>query len=147
MELRISGLAQVQQRLKDAPSLLVAKAHYKALDRAAGVIAAEVEARTPEGEEGLLKENVITNVVVDPKSRGGTAAVGFSSATSEVTGKPADVIALWVEYGHEHVSRSGKLLGQVQAHPFMRPAFDASADQAIKVFADTLIDSLSVIEE
>ena len=147
MQIQIQGLEQVQKRLKEAPSLLVAKSFYKALDRAIGVLAAEVEARTPEGEEGLLKESVITDVKIDDRHRGGSAAVGFSSEQSERTGRPQDLIAFWVEYGHELLSHSGKPIGHVPAHPFMRPALDAVGDQVIEVFGDTLIDSLSDIEE
>ena len=147
MELRISGLAQVQERLKNAPSLLVSRAFHQALDRAAGVIAAEVEMRTPEGEEGLLKENVIVVVDVEAGAKGGSAAVGFNHVQSERTGKPADLIAFWVEYGHRMVAHDRKtVLGQVQPRPFMRQAAQASGDQAIEVFQDTLIERLSVIE-
>lgn len=152
MELTITGLEEVQRRLKAAPKALAAKAYLKALDRAAGVIAAEVEARTPEGETGLLKESVITSVELDSEGRGGTAAVGFNSSVSERTGKPQDLIAFWVEYGHRQVSHGSKKssrheIGQVDAHPFLRPAADGAGDRAIEVFAEVLSENLSVIEE
>lgn len=151
MELKISGLDQVQRRLREAPNTLVAKSFAKALDRAGGVIAAEVERRTPIGPEGDLKEHVIVKVEVDTAARGGSALIGFSSATSGRTGKPMDLIAYWVEYGHRLVGhgkrkKDRKDLGKVPPHPFMRPAFDASADRAVEVFGDTLIDSLSDVE-
>ena len=146
MELTITGLEEVQKRLKAAPQALAAKAFLQSLDRAAGVIAAEVEARTPEGETGLLRESVITSVELDSEGRGGSAAVRFSSEQGE-NGKPQDLIAFWVEYGHVLKSHAKKTIGQVPAHPFLRPAADAAGDRAIEVFAEVLGENLSVIEE
>ena len=148
MEISISGLEDVQRRLRNAPKAVAAKALLKSLDRAAGVVAAEVEARTPEGETGLLKESVTTSVEIDAEGRGGRAAVTFKKTPSERTGKPQDLIALWVEYGHQQTSHSGSGTGKhVPAHPFMRPAAEVSAPRAIEVFAETLAESLDVIEE
>lgn len=154
MDIKITGLDNVLKRLENTPSLLVKKVFYQALDRAAGVIAAEVELRTPEGEEGLLKENVITNVSIDTQGKGGSAAVGFSKAISERSGKPADLIAMWVEYGHAVVPPRGSrrrghtpVRGHVPAHPFMRPAADAAAALAIEVFARQLSEQIAVIEQ
>lgn len=150
MELTITGLEEVQKRLAAAPKTVVVKGYLKALDRAAGVIAAEVEARTPEGETGLLKESVYTSVELDADGRGGSAAIGFRSTKSERTGAPQDAIAVWVEYGHQLVSHgkrsSRKVIGQVPAHPFMRPAADVAGDRAIEVFAEVLSESLGEIE-
>lgn len=152
MQIRISGLEQVQRRLREAPRKLVAGAYAKAINQSIGVLAAEVEARTPEGPEGLLKESVITEGEVDEQGRGAYAVCSFSKEVSERSEKPMDLIAYWVEYGHQQVSHDGKktdrhVIGHVPAHPFMRPALDAAGDRAIEVFAGTLIDSLSVIEE
>jgi len=147
MDIQITGLQEVQRRLTEAPSVLVEKVFTQALDRAAGVIAAELEARTPVGEEEELAENVIVKVAIDPGKRGGTAAVGFSSRQSSRTGKPFDLIALWVEYGHRLLSHKRKAIGHVPAHPFMRPAALASADKAAETFADVLIENLKVIGE
>lgn len=149
MELRITGLEQVQRRLKEAPSLLVAKAFHQALDRAAGVFAGEVEMRCEEMEE--LAENVIVDVEVDVAKQGGTAFVGFSHTPSERTGKPLDLIAMWIEFGHMVLTHKGETPSHGKTHvpadPFMRPAFDAAAERALEVFQETLIDGLSVIEE
>lgn len=147
MDITITGLEEVQKRLQAAPRTLATKAFLKPLDRAAGVIAAEVEARTPEGETGLLKESVITKVELDSEGRGGSASVGFNSQISERTGKPQDLIAYWVEYGHVQKSRRKKETGHVPAHPFLRPAADTAGDRAIEVFAEALSENLSVIEE
>lgn len=146
VSINITGLEEVQRRLREAPKILVAQTFVKAFDRAAGVIAAEVAAHAPEGEEELLKENIVTEVTLDSNMRGGVAKIGYRSTISERTGASADMIALWVEFGHRHVSKSGKEVGHVPAHPFMRPAAQTSATRAIEIFGETVIDSLSVIE-
>jgi hypothetical protein len=143
MGVEIVGLEDVLQRLDQLPGLIVAHAFAEALDRAGGVIAAEVEVRIPEGEtEGLL-EHIVVNVEIDPSLRGGSVAVGFSHAQAE-NGRPYDAIADWVERGHIMLSHDKKptKLEHVPRHPFMAPAFDASAQKAIEVFTQTILDYL-----
>lgn len=149
MDLQITGLDQVQRALKDLPAQIVVKSYAKALDRAAGVVAAEVAARaealSESGSDTRLSEHVITKVEVDTNKRGGAASVGFDSTQDERTGKPMDSIASWVEFGHRQVTHKpgSKEVGHVPEHPFVRPAFDSSADKATQVFAETLIEGLS----
>lgn len=143
-EITIRGLSEVQAKLAQTPSILVAKLFHKALDRAIGVIAAEVEARVPVGEHEELAENIITPVEIDLIRKGGSAAVGFSHNESE-SGYPIDLIAMWLEYGHRIVTHDGREVGQVAPHPFMRTAAVASAERAAEVFAQVLIDGLEQI--
>ncbi len=147
MELRITGLEQVQRALTGSPAKVV-RAFAVALDRAAGVIAAAVEERIPEGPEGLLKQSIRVQVEVDTAKRGGIASVGFTSEPNERNGAPQDAVALWVEVGHRMVTHKpdSKQVGNVPAHPFMRPAFDSAADRAIEVFAETLISQLTEVD-
>lgn len=153
MQVRITGLEDVERRLKNAPKQLVAHAFTKALDRAIGVVEAEVHARTPEGpDQGELKSNIVTAIEIDSNYQGGAAVCGFSSRRSARTGKPMDAIASWVEFGHVQVGHGSKkssrrAIGHVPAHPFMRPAAAAAAERAIQVFTDSLLDSLTAIEE
>jgi len=140
------GLRQLQETLQKLPSLIVARALYKALDRAAGVIAAEVELRAPEGEYEELKDNVVVALAVDPVKLLGRATIGFSHNASERTEKPLDLIAYWVEFGHvmeTHDHRTPKNgLDHVAARPFCRPAFDSSADRAGEVFQEVFVEEL-----
>lgn len=146
MEIRITGLEQVQRALKELPKELVIGTFAKALDRSAGVIAAELEARAtalPDTDTDTpLSEHVITSVEVDAGGRGGVAHIGFDQTTDERTGKPQDKKALWVEFGHEMVTHDGKNIGHVPAHPFVRPAFDASAEKATEVFQEAMLENL-----
>ena len=143
MDLQIDGLDATLRTLAELPQTKTARALAKALDRGIGVIAGEVEARTPEYEEGLLQRSVTTKVQVDVSSGGGSAAVGFTPNLSERTGKAADLIAFWVEFGHDEVSHHGQHVGEVTAHPFLRPAFDSTKNRALEVFTDVFIESLT----
>jgi len=164
MDLRIAGLEQVQRALKELPAKVVVRSYAKALDRAAGVIAADVMARAeglPEsGSDTRLSEHVITKVEVDTNKQGGVAAVGFDHSQDQRTGKPMDVIALQVEFGHRMLTHERKQAGigrvgdskldqsgRVKMHPFVRPAYEATKDKAVEVFGETLIDGLSEIGE
>lgn len=151
MELRLLGLSEAQRNLANASRLIAAASFAKALDRAAGVFAAEVELRASAlvGESGSgtpLAEHVITSVEVDAQGRGGRAQVGFDSSQDERTGKPQDLKALWVEYGHIQLTHKGDapVKGKkfVPAEPFMRPAFEAAARPALEVFTEAIAESL-----
>jgi HK97 gp10 family phage protein len=84
--------------------------------------------------------------------------------TRDADGAPVEVVgpgkytrhaAVWVEYGHRLVrggySRMtknggfrgpGKEIGKVPAHPFIRPAFEASAEKATAAAIDTIVEEV-----
>lgn len=145
MQITISGLENVQRRLREAAPTIVIKSYAHALNRAAGVIAGEVQLRAealPEASDTPLHEHVKVQTEIDTNAKGGISKIGFDSTPDERTGKPQDSKALWVEAGHRLTSHDGKQIGHVPAHPFMRPAFEAAADRAIGVFAATLNEEL-----
>jgi HK97 gp10 family phage protein len=144
MEIKIEGLEETIKALDELPALVVFGTFGKALDRAGGVIQAEVESRAPDGENGLLKEAGVAVVRVDAQGRGGSVNVGYSHFVRSEEGVPADLIASWVEYGHRQVSHKPghKEVGHVPAHPFMRPAAEAAADKAIEVFRAVVLEGL-----
>lgn len=146
MAIEITGLKEVQQRLEKAPALLVANLFHKALDLSGGIIAAEVESRMEAHGEGELAENVIVKVDVDPVEKSGSAYITFNHTPSERTGKPLDLIALWLEYGHVMTTHSGNTPANgkthVPAQPVLRPAADATRDRAVEVFTQTPNDGL-----
>jgi hypothetical protein len=99
----------------------------------------------------LIRE-ITAAVFIDGDARGGSVEVGFGEL---------GFIANFVEYGHHMVTHyeraeesflatvmgkrrwhiktgGGKDVGFVVAHPFMRPALDACAEEAIDVFAASL---------
>lgn len=148
----ITGLQETENMLATAPKNVVANSFLRALDAAGKVIEAEVWPRTPielkaavnkaHGGKGALVGRLDNFIELDSQFRGGTIEIGFG---------PLGHIALWVEYGHRQVTGGrltkegkgpGRLVGTVEPHPFMRPAFDASADAAIDAFASSLDASL-----
>lgn len=149
MEVKLYGLQAVQQALREAPRRVVALSFAKALDKASGVIEADVatraEALNETDTDTPIYEHVKVQVEVDTEGRGGRAAVGFDSSPDARTGKPQDAKALWVEYGHEmktHDRKTPEKTPYVFAKPFMRPAFEATADRAVLVFAETLAQEI-----
>jgi hypothetical protein len=147
MDLVINGLAQVQQQMRDLAPYLVVRSFARALDRGAGVIAAEIEQRAEQihdGSETPLSEHVITRVQVDTQKNGGVATVGFDSSIDERSGITQDLKAMLVELGHRQVTHRPKKreVGHVPAHPFVRPAFDLAGDRAVQVFGETLAEEL-----
>ena len=147
----VTGLAEVQAMLRDAPRHIVAAGFARAGRAAADVFVAELEVRTPVRTEALwndetfsefkdqtggdLKAALMSEVLLDSQFRGVHVAVGF--------GKQGHV-ANWVEYGHKMVTHkpAKKEVGFVSAHPFMRPAFEAAGDRAIDAFVESLSEAV-----
>jgi len=138
--------------LERAPKNLRRVAFARALAAAVVPIVQELEARAPVAEypagmfsePGSLQDHVVTDIALDEEGNGGVASVGF--------GKYGNV-ANMVEYGHRMVAHGAKhsdrmrnyegtLLGEVVAHPFMRPAAAASGDAAIEAFAESVETTL-----
>lgn len=147
MDIQISGLEQVQKALANAPKTIVITTFARALDAAAGVIAAEVAARVDlmgEFSETPLADHILTKVELDTDARGGNAVVGFDKSIDERTGVPQDAKAYWIEFGHRIVTHKPALkdVGEVKEKPFMRETFDVTRDKAIEVFAETVIANL-----
>jgi hypothetical protein len=141
MTIQVKGLDEVMRRLRALGPTVLLPAVARGLDRAAGVIAAEVEGRLAargDDSDTPLVEHLQVKTAVDPNSGGGRAKIGFDSTKDERTGKPQSLKAFWVETGHRMVTHDGKEVGHVPAAPFMRPAFDAAAEQAAAVFAETI---------
>lgn len=129
--------------LKAFPKLMVMECFSKALRRAANVMAAEVRVRIPYNDQsrtatsvkeyGLLLNDLISLVTIDANGNGGKAQITFNKK---------GMVALWVEYGHRMVTggrynrRGSRQVGNVPPHPFMRPAFEAAAEETIAAFIE-----------
>jgi hypothetical protein len=136
----VEGIDEVIAMLDQAPRVIVAGAFLKALQAAARVMSIELAIRTPSDPNHTeitdkLNESQVTEIILDSQLRGGTVDIGF--------GKNGH-IALWVEFGHRMVGHKPgkKLLGQVAAMPFMRPALDASYEKAVEAFATSMDESM-----
>jgi hypothetical protein len=144
-EVTVTGLAEVQRLLDEAPGLIVGRAFQKASEAACLVIEETLYFMTPEREEGErsedqvhLRDAIMREIEMDSRFRGVVADIGFGREGYR---------AMWVEYGHRMVGHKPgkKPLGIVPPHPFIRRAFEASADKAIAVFQDVLVTELAAI--
>jgi len=143
--INISGIEETCAALDQLPKGIVVGGYAKALRKGISVIESAIEAKTPiqlrnSGgdlvvEGGELKAAIKSTVDVDPGGKGGDAGITFGNQTH---------IANFVEYGHRMVGHKPgkKQVGQVPAHPFIRPAFDATAEKAIDVFAESLAETV-----
>jgi HK97 gp10 family phage protein len=125
LEITVDGLAQFNQVMEDlaGPSAVNAARHAM---RAGGRViqeaiteAAPVRPPLPSGTAlppGALKSDIELHV---SKERDGSVSAYVEP------GKLTMRVARWVEYGHKLV-RGGKVVGDVPAHPFIRPAYEAS---------------------
>ncbi len=151
MDIQITGLERVQERLKRAGPTLAQKAYAKALRAGGEVLRKEVQGRAPIKTEEFKGSNSLPpgalnadiQVRVKTTDQGGTASIGPTAKTAYV--------ARFVELGHKQVShgkkRGRKVIGHVPAHPFLRPALDAAGDAAIAAFQNALVENLSVLED
>lgn len=138
----VDGLDETIALLEKAPKNVVARGFLKAAQAGANVITDVLEPLIPVKAEdtggildkGEMKELLMIAVDLDSDFRGVSADVGFD--------KRAGNAPLWVEYGHRMVGHDKKQIGEVPAHPFMRPAADASAEGAIEAFTDSLNNTL-----
>jgi hypothetical protein len=133
----VRGIPEVQRNLAAFPKVLVVRCFAKAFSRAAAVFEAELRIQCPESdfstsseEYGHLVDNLTDEITIDTQGRGGHCQIGFGRK---------GFLALWIEYGHRIVTRSGKDTGKrVPAQPFMRKSFDIAADKALEVFVEAV---------
>jgi HK97 gp10 family phage protein len=112
---RIEGLDALTTQLQALGKSLGPEKSEPVLLEGAQIIAARVRARAPQGPTGRLKEAVIAKML--PRRGPGPA-----SAIAAVDRKKAPHAGL-VEYGHRLV-RKGKVIGNVPAKQYFRPAVD-----------------------
>lgn len=150
----ITGMEECLELLDSAPRNIVMLGYGRAARAAIDVVAAELVRRTPiqqaaskkKGRTGkawhdktraALVNSLKVEVAVDAGARGVSAYVGFAGEQATVANA--------LEYGHAMVTHDGETIGQEQPHPFMRAAFDASADAAVEAFTDSLADTLKEV--
>lgn len=145
-EIKLEGIPELTLALKNIRGADLRKATVRAVRNGAEVIRAEAarnapigagsEHMYPEGHKkagtvGHLKDNIATTISTD-------------SLKGEVKAKIGLNWRVWygrlVEFGHALAVRSHKagkkwvykIVGRVEAKPFMRPAFDSKKEEAIQ---------------
>ena len=146
-EIKLEGIPELELALKNIRGPELRKATMRAAKNGAEVIRAQAAANAPydtgvnnlfpqghkkAGEAAHLKDNITLTVSTDPLKGEVRARVGLHWR-------------VWygrlVEFGHALAVRSHKsgkrwvykVIGKVEAKPFMRPAFDSKKEEAIRV--------------
>jgi HK97 gp10 family phage protein len=133
---KITGLDEVKRNLEKIGQDLSSKVLRHSLQAGVNVLGVAVQERTPKNT-GLLAASVGTVVSLSAKEGGGVAVVGFGDQGH---------VARLVEFGHRMVTHAGKTVGQVPMHPFIRPAFDASAPAAVEAFTETMRSEVAAMK-
>ena len=133
----LKGGKELQDFLNQLPAKIEQNVMRSALRAGAKVIADEAKVRVPVGDSGLLRDSIRVST---------RARKGRVSASAKAGDKKA-FYWRWVEYGtaaHEIRPKNGKSLffsglfselidhPGARAKPFMRPAFDNKANEAIQ---------------
>jgi HK97 gp10 family phage protein len=162
-ELKIEGLDELRRRMNGVSDQLLKKTLRPAIRRGANVIRAQARANF----NGAVGPNDITQALkssirVTPR-RGTPTRVAISVVAGDLTGaqmkkfgKKAAFYALWVEKGHINRAAGQALRGSKEgvraaraastnntpAHPYMRPALEAKAQEAIDITIQGVSDGL-----
>ena len=142
LKFRITGDTEIAKALRDLPSRVSKQVAFDAVEAAVQPIVDAARALVPVGDTGGLKRSIGFKVARLRRRR--TVTYGIVGARrgygvpdpSKKTGmtEPANYAHL-VEDGH---SVAGKVFQHVEANPFLRPAFDATAEKALANLAETL---------
>jgi HK97 gp10 family phage protein len=159
-EVKVEGLAELQAKLNDMKTDGAKRIMNRALRAGGEVFKEEVEQRAPVRPElpsgtalppGALQHDIsVKTITGDAKS--GIVLVGPGRLTRHV--------ARWVEFGHRLVRGGtsrllangktrgrGSEVGQVPAHPFMRPAFEAGVQRALEAVKASIVDDLAKLDK
>lgn len=157
MALKITGLAEMETRVKLLQQQLREQTPREAVREAAKVILAEMRTQAP-----ILDEKTAKSTALDPGTL--KASLGIAAHTSVKRGvamaaigpRRNQQVAGWVEYGHQLIRRHpkgtvklkvkgggmGVVVGQVKAHPFLRPAFEASVTPALARMQEVFVEAV-----
>jgi HK97 gp10 family phage protein len=150
----IAGLTDVKAMLEDLGTKAGERCIRTALRAGAAIEQAAIEERAPVKDTtgGSLPDGALAADITISMTRSDQGNI----AAIVQPGKLTRHVANWVEYGHRlvHGGRSrllangktrgpGTQIGTVPAHPFIRPAYEATADQVAKTIADVLADEVT----
>lgn len=124
----------------------------KSLGKMGNLIKNAIQAKTPVQagvERGDLKPGELkADLHVQIKIANDLDAATKSDKVAVFFGPNTEYVARFVEYGHENKrgpKRKGAQTthGFTPAHPFIRPAFDATKDPAIELFEETMAEEIA----
>jgi len=121
----VKGLPELKAAFHRLSSEIAAKILKAALQAGADVLKnALTESASAHTRTGEMKAAITAAVDITPSGTSGVARVGFGKQSYK---------AKWVEFGHRQVVMAEgerKEVGHVPAHPFVRPAYESSKEEA-----------------
>lgn len=145
LTINVNGVPELQKAFANLAGPVAEKALTKGVIQAAQVFQesitenAPVRPALPSGTAlpvGKLKQSI--QIRARKLKSGAVAAFVEPSAETRH-------IARFVEYGHQLISggrqgKGGKFAGRVPPHPFVRPAYEVSAQDAIELMQQTILE-------
>lgn len=131
----VKGVPELKAAFRKLGPDLAASILTKALQAGANVLKDAIAERATEHHKtGEMEASLMTAVDVSPSGMSGVARVGFGEQGHK---------AAWVELGHRQVGHGivkseRKEVGHVPAHPFVRPAYEASKGAAKDAVAEVI---------
>jgi HK97 gp10 family phage protein len=133
---KVSGLREVEERLIAAGPKIARGIFKQALWAVGDMWVAEASSRVPV-LTGDLRDSIAAEVLIKKQGKVhvGSVTVGPAINTKESRSDGRNsvgpgVYGMWVEFGLKKKP--------YPKQPFLRPTFDATADKAVTMFADTL---------
>lgn len=158
MEAQWSGLQEMVAKLENAGVNMRGKPIYEALGKGGNVIAEAMIERAPMLDEHQEGSNQLPPGALRDDTRVAFEIIGGEPVALIGPGGKTGHVARWVEYGHRMVTGGyskvlpngktrgpGNSDGEVIAHPYLRPAFEASVGEAVEVVSESLKESFKEV--
>ena len=157
-DVTFTGLSNLQAMFKDLPAKLAEAGLRRAAFAGANLICEQAKVNVSRGQSGTLAAAIITKRI---EEKSGPFIQTYKVCVRKGKyGGPDGYYGHWVEYGHLSRAKGQALRGSktsvknqraallaggaahVPAHPYMRPAYDAKAEEAVAVIKEELINRI-----
>ncbi|WP_137387969.1 HK97-gp10 family putative phage morphogenesis protein [Rhodoligotrophos defluvii] len=133
---KLEGAKELDRALAELPKAYAKSALRDMLKKAAKPVADAARARAPEGPNRKLRGSIRVSTRLKESQRRGRVKRGAVEIFIGATYPPGNNAHL-VEFGTgPRYHKNGKYVGQMPPKPFMRPAWDASKDQALAILRE-----------
>jgi HK97 gp10 family phage protein len=154
IDIKIEGLDALKATFQALATKGADRCVLKALQAGAVIEQAAITERAPVKDTtgGMLPDGALKSDIVITTHRNKSRDTPYVTVAP---GKYTSHVALWVEYGHRLIRggysrllKSGKTrgpgaqIGTVPAHPFIRPAYEASRQEVAAAIASTLVTEI-----
>ncbi len=152
ISITVEGLSELQAKLDALTQKQADRCIRTALKAGAVIEQAAIVERAPirDGTGGYLPPGALKSDIVIRFLKDTTGVISAKVGPAKLTAH----VARWVEYGHRIVQGgrnrivtdkqrgNGVVTGEVPAHPFIRPAYEASRAEVISTICKTLATEL-----